>query len=56
LFNEPDPDQAPARGRTSIRKEGAPNGVLMVRSKIKPEGVADVEAAVKKMLAALDAA
>jgi hypothetical protein len=30
--------------------------VLMVQSRIKPEGVADVEAAVKKVLAALDAA
>ena len=30
--------------------------VLMVRSKIKAEGVTDVEAAVKKMLVALDAA
>lgn len=30
--------------------------VLMVQSKIKAEGVSDVEAAVRKMLAALDAA
>jgi hypothetical protein len=30
--------------------------VLMVQSKIKPEGVADVQAAVEKMIVALDAA
>jgi hypothetical protein len=30
--------------------------VLMVQSKIKPEGVADVQAAVEKMIVALDTA
>lgn len=51
-----DPPAAGSYGRPQLERELLQMQVLMVRSKIKAESVTDVEATVKKMLDALDAA